>query len=126
MVICLFLIPLTLAFLILLWFDTNVIAEYIELFQLESENQILNDYLAVRKAGSPLSLYNYVLQFAPNTFFTRLITCQTCVSTWVGLIAGLVIYIPIAVCFGAWTSICYSFSLPYLTLFFYRLINKIK
>lgn len=125
---CFLFVPLLLSFFLIVWFDTDAVYEYLSLFRLNNICSLFRNFCKIKDQESSLNLNEYLLQYYYNSFVVRLITCEVCLSTWLGYIfsfiftsiwyfhygkeAGFVCLI---------SSLCY----PYVTLFSYRLIKKL-
>lgn len=72
-------------FLNIIWFETEAFVEYIRLVGFNLFK--VNDYLDAKQHNFELTYHSYLLQ-KHNNFFTRLITCPICVTTWTSLILG--------------------------------------
>lgn len=120
-------LALFLAFIVVVWFETNAFEEYAKLFKFDRLSQSFRSYQIIKNQGSPLTYLEYLMQFY-DTFFVRLITCEICLITWLGTIGGtimLIIGLRLGYC-SYLTGTGYELSLPYLILFFYRLVKKLR
>ena len=73
-------------FINIIWFDTEVFVEYIKLFKLNWFK--VNEYLIARESNFELTYHTYLLYNHKN-FFTKLITCPICLTTWLSIIFSL-------------------------------------
>ena len=82
-----FLLSCAQAFLLILWFDTTVIAHYAKLFRL---NKLLktDEFLEARKEDDSLDYSLFLYQKKPG-FLTKLISCPICVTTWLSIFTSL-------------------------------------
>lgn len=72
--------------ILVLWFNTEVIVEYINLFNLDIF--YVKDYEKAKLNDMSLTYHGYLLLYH-NNFFTRLITCPICFNFWMSLIFSL-------------------------------------
>lgn len=120
--------PFILAFILVVWFETNAFAEYTDLFGVYKFVRHLKTYKTSREQGSPITYQEYI-QLYHNNFFTRLITCEVCLTTWICIIAGCFISYLLIEGLGVpglIYALMYNFALPYFTLFALRIIRKLK
>lgn len=110
---------LFLAFVLFVWFDTDAVVEYAQLFDLGWIHPALENYLQVKKQGSPQSFLDY-LAANHDCFTVRLITCPKCSSTWLGGVAALILAPFAAKAYGALAGFALVSALPYLTYFAYK------
>jgi len=98
------------ALLLLVWFKTDALIEYLELTRL-TNLFYAGEYLKAKAEGLTLSYHEFLLEFH-NCFITRLITCPICFSVWagffVGLYAGSLLSFPIYSTFGLLTYLVTS------------------
>lgn len=98
------------ALLLLVWFKTDALIEYLELTHLTSLFYA-DEYLKVRSGSPTLSYHEFLLEFY-NCFLTRLITCPICFSVWVGIFVGLcsgsILSFPVYSTFGLLTYLVTS------------------
>ncbi len=73
-------------FINIIWFDTEAFVEYIKLFKLNWFK--VNEYLIARESNFELTYHTYLLYNHKN-FFTKLITCPICLTTWLSIIFSL-------------------------------------
>lgn len=73
-------------FINIIWFDTEAFVEYIKLFKLNWFK--VNEYLIARESDFELTYHSYLLRNHKN-FFTKLITCPICFTTWLSIIFSL-------------------------------------
>lgn len=116
-------LPLILSYLIILWLDTNVLVEYTDLLKIYKYVPILKNYYNVRQQGCDSSFISYLSQFYDG-FFVRLITCEICMSAWLGMIGSTIIYF-YCIKYGILFYMFYSAALPYLILLSYKIIKKL-
>lgn len=64
-----------LAFVLLVWFQTNAFAEYFSFLP------IIKEYKKAQNAGVANSFINFIY-INYNSFFVRLITCPYCLNFW--------------------------------------------
>lgn len=119
--------PLFIAFILTVWFETEAVVEYANLFGFYKFIKHLKSFRQSSLAGSSISYRDYLAMYH-NNFFVRLITCEICLTTWFSMIFGAIISF-IAVKYNIanlFFATIYSLALPYLTLFAFRLIRKIR
>jgi len=102
---------LTIAMILTVWFKTDVVAEYAKILGVSSI-PVIKSFLEVRKEVPTLSFVDFLSEHY-DSFFTRLVTCPICTSTWLGLAS--ILFIPI------------SQAIPsaFLGLFLYLLLGKL-
>ncbi len=112
--------PLILAHLLIMWFETEFIVEYAQLFKLDKIIPILKTFKQHEQQGSPLNFKEFLISNY-NSFLTCLITCPVCLSTVLSLILNLIIGAFISWRLGLilWLPIAYG------GLFFYELVKKL-
>lgn len=118
---------LFLAFVVVIWFETDAFEEYAKLLKFGQLIQSFRNYQMIKNQGSTITYLEYLMQFY-NNFFVRLITCEICLITWMGTIGGTIMYtigLRLGYCSYV-TGLGYELSLPYLILLFYRIIKKLK
>jgi len=120
----LFLIPIVLSFLIIIWLDTNALIEYTDIIKLYRIVPVLRNYYNVRQQGSDYSFISYLSQFYDG-FWVRLITCEICMSAWLGVIGSMISSYYIYIYYGLLFSFMYGMALPYFVLLSYRIIKKL-
>jgi len=72
-------------FLNIVWFETEAFVEYVRLFGFNLFR--VKDYRVAKQNNFELTYHSYLLQ-KHNNFFTRLITCPICFTTWLSLVLG--------------------------------------
>ena len=72
----------------LIWFKTEAFIEYAKLLKLTSYFG-LDEFLKIKETDPFFDYHTFLLEYK-NSFLVRLITCPICVSTWIGLISGLI------------------------------------
>jgi hypothetical protein len=98
-----------LALILLIWFKTDAFVEYCKLFGIKKLFK-LEGYFEL---NDPILHYvDYLIEYY-NNFFTRLISCPICVSTWIGLL------------FSYFIGIVQFPAISILGLFIYLLIAKL-
>lgn len=113
-------IPFILAYLMLIWFETNAFIEYSFLIKLDKIFPLFKKYRIMEEAGSPLNFKEYLGQFYSRNFIVRLITCPICLATWLSIIASLILII-----LGYKYAVILLFPIAYISLFLYEFIKKI-
>jgi hypothetical protein len=102
---------LTVAMLLVIWFDTDAFVEYLgwlPCFRLQ-------DYKTVKATTTDYISYpNFLSEFHDN-FFSRLVTCPVCISVWFSIGVSLL--------FG---TLSWFLAIAFLGLSFYQLFNKLK
>lgn len=73
-------------FINIVWFETEALVEYIKLFRLNWFK--VTNYLIAKESNFELTYHSYLLQYHKN-FFTKLITCPICLTTWLSIIFSL-------------------------------------
>lgn len=73
-------------FINIIWFDTEAFVEYIKLFKLDWFK--VNEYVKAKESNFELTYHSYLLWNHKN-FFTKLITCPICLTTWLSIILSL-------------------------------------
>lgn len=101
---------------LVIWFETEAFVEYCQLFKIERIFK-LDEYALVKTAD--YSYQDFLVEYH-NNFFSRLITCPICVSTWV----GLVLSIPL-IGFGWIFALLACPIVIFFGLFFYFLIKMV-
>lgn len=89
------------ALILLIWFRTDGVLEYCRVFKLDAIS-FYKDFDVKYKEDVSLTYLHY-LRMYHNCFFVRLITCPICLSTWIGILLGLlspVIFIPVYIVGG--------------------------
>ena len=71
---------LAIAFILIIWFDTNAFVEYARIFGVK-----LKDYEKLEATGM---LFVDWLPIKYDNFLARLITCPICLATWLAIIAA--------------------------------------
>lgn len=77
----------TVAFILIIWFNTDAIVEYVTLSRLNLFK--VNDYL-IHKANDCSITYHAFLLSRYNNFLIRLITCPICLSMWLSFFSTLI------------------------------------
>jgi hypothetical protein len=108
-------IALSVAYILLLYFNSNAFVEYWLLFRLP-KFKLLKEYLETQKNGIKEGIYysnfiEYLYQEYATTYLIKLITCPLCLNTVLCLIISSCIY-----------SIKEWLFLAFLSLFFYGLL----
>ena len=92
--------------ILLIWFKTNVLIEYIKLTR---SKKLINffkikEYQNFKESENIQSTYHIFLKTKYSCFFTRLITCPICLNVWLStficLLLNQIIFIPIAFIFS--------------------------
>jgi len=78
MIIDAILVSFSISFVLLVWFQTNVFAEYFFFLP------IVKQYKKAQNAGVASSFVNF-LSINYNSFFVRLVTCPYCLNFWLVL-----------------------------------------
>jgi len=73
-------------FINIVWFETEALVEYVKLFKLNWFK--VTKYLIAKESNFELTYHSYLLQYHKN-FFTKLITCPICLTTWLSIISSL-------------------------------------
>ena len=73
-------------FINIVWFDTEAFVEYVKLFKLDWFK--VNNYLTEKESNFELTYHSY-LMYNHKNFFTKLITCPICLTTWLSIILSL-------------------------------------
>lgn len=107
------------AYILEAWLDTNVLIEYAVLFNITNILYI-DDFLELRKNGFNESYLSFLQEYH-NSFFVKLITCPTCLSFWLNIVNISIISFLLNDVF----MLMYLFPMSFLTLFLYRLLNKL-
>jgi ABC-type transport system involved in cytochrome bd biosynthesis fused ATPase/permease subunit len=119
-IVFLCLVPVILAHLFILWFETEFIIEYLKLFRLYKVLNVFQIFVEQEKAGSPLNFKEFLMNNY-DSFFVRLITCPICLAT---MLSG-VIAIFIGILSKEWAlSLMIWFPMAYVSLFLYELMKK--
>jgi len=109
----------TLAFFLIVWFDTDAFFEYIKALRLdEYANKVwqIPEYEECIKEDPDLSYIEF-LNIKHNNFFTRLLSCPLCLGFW--------IHIFICIILNSFTLFFISLLLGYVVYFkFSKLLNK--
>jgi hypothetical protein len=113
-------IPFTIAYVMLIWLDTEVFMEYLELFRIADKLSISKNFVIERDNGSPYNYKEYLLR-ERNNFFTRLISCPVCLSVWLSGTATLIS----AWFINPWLGLILWFPIAYLSLYLYEKIKKL-
>ena len=71
----------------MIWFDSTAFEEYAELFYADKFFKV-KDFKEAQKNDLTLTYHNYLL-LKHSSFFTRLITCQLCLTVWLSIFACL-------------------------------------
>jgi hypothetical protein len=74
------------AFLLVLWFNTEVFVEY---FKLTGNLFKIKEYILDKPNDFSLTYHSFLLK-KYNCFFTRLITCPLCFNFWITLLFTIV------------------------------------
>lgn len=118
-----FLAIFTVTMLLVIWFDTEAFEEYVRLFRvphlfcIDEYDFICN---IIRKDTPEMKLPSYIeflLQYH-NNFFTRMISCHTCLSVWLSLF----VCVPMT---GFFLGILSTLPVALSALFLYRLFGKV-
>lgn len=105
---------LTVAMLLVLWFDTNAFVEYTSLLGITWWHVAdYQQFLSSCDAASFLSYPKFLFEFYPS-FFSRLLKCPICVSVWLGLLTT-----PI------FLSVVHCLAVSFVGLNFYHLFNRL-
>ena len=70
-------------FILFLWFDTDAFVEYSKFFRLAKSMKV-DKYLEHKNLNPKASYHTYLRKNYTN-FFTRLITCPSCIAFWIVL-----------------------------------------
>lgn len=119
------LFALFLAFILIIWFETEAVAEYATLFDLYWIHPSVESFLRIRNQGSPQTYIEHISQ-AYDCFFVRLITCPKCLSTWLGGAFGAITLVPVCFSYGLLAGLACASALPYLTYIAYQVSKKLK
>lgn len=79
---------------LVVWFRTEATLEYAKLFRLNKWFK-LEDWELAKTPG--YSYQDFLLEYH-NNFFTRLVCCPICVSTWLGLFVSIfvgIVHLPV-------------------------------
>ena len=76
----------TIIFINIVWFETEALVEYVKLFKLNWFK--ITEYLIAKESNFELTYHSYLSQHHRN-FFTKLITCPICLTTWLSIISSL-------------------------------------
>ena len=75
-------------FSLLVWFDTDAFVEYASLLPKNLRDILkIDEYKMVSQDGN-ISYPDFLLEYH-NSFFTRLLSCPICLSTWLGLLTSI-------------------------------------
>jgi hypothetical protein len=69
-------------FIIYIWFKTDAFIEYFKYIKYFNKLFKINDFIVFREKYNNIDYHAFLL-LNYNNFFTRLITCPSCVSVWV-------------------------------------------
>jgi len=122
LILFLSLLPLILAHLLVMWFETEFIIEYVKLLKLDRIFKIFNIYIEQEKAGSPLGFKEFLIS-SYDSYWTRLLICPICLSTALSGIVTTTLAIFTKELILYWIL---WFPIAYSSLFFYSLIKKLK
>lgn len=81
----------TIALIMLIWFNTQAVVEYLRLMRFPLIMSYLEDYVN-QKASKKIEFANFIeyLNFRwPTNFFVKLISCPICLGTWLGIVMGI-------------------------------------
>lgn len=120
--------PICLAYLMVVWFKSNMLPEYSALAGL-GKWMIFENYSKINAEGD-VSFPEY-LAMEYNCFFVRLITCPICLVFWLALLPGLLSSLPFltfsffGILFFLVVSLVKTFALAGLSLLFYLILVKL-
>lgn len=125
-----FLISLASSYILYIWFDGGkVFVEYANLFRLQKMFKPLKNYNLCKTKGLNDTFLEYIQNFY-DCFFTRLITCEKCLSFWICFFflyyySMILLFFcsPLFVTFIFFTPI-YIFALPAISLIFLKVLKK--
>lgn len=101
---------LTLAMILVIWFDTDAFVEYFSWLPCRKVKQ----YLEVKAATTDyISFPNFLAEYS-DSFLIRLVTCPTCIAVWASLLISLL----------AGTSVAFL-AVAFLGLSFHKLFHKL-
>ena len=101
-----------LSYLLLVWFNTDAFAEYLNLLRFSWFFK-LAEYNKLKKEGYAENYAGFLREYYSDLFLVRLATCTICCSFWLGLVGALFL--------SSFEAVC----LPALILFLYIGFNKI-
>ena len=112
-----FIFSLAVAFIIVVWKETDAFIEYSELLKLDG-------FLKVKEYKQSLKVWkkleppfkdfpSYLAYIYPNSFFIKIITCPICLATWLSLVSVLV-----------W-GLVYWLAISFLSSFLYFLMVRL-
>jgi hypothetical protein len=104
-------VALLYGFLLLVWFRTNAIVEYINLFKLDKLPKI-KEYNELHSNGYEGNFSDFLYEYYKDMFLVRLVTCPICLSFWLGLFTYL------------FSQNVESLLVAPLALFSYTVLNK--
>ena len=73
-----------------IWFKTDAFVEYCSLFRFKKLFYI-KDFEEKRRIGEDLLYYDYLVIYR-DSFLSRLISCPTCMSVWLGILSYFLHY----------------------------------
>lgn len=100
------------SFALLVWLNTNALAEYMSLFKLSFAFKF-SEYEKLKSEGYPGSYLEFLTEYYKDYFIVRLVSCPICLSTWIGII------------YSCFTNFYPGLAVAPLTLFFYYMFNRI-
>lgn len=74
--------------ILIIWFDTDAFSEYAKLYGIK-KICLVDLYENERAASGGLLDYPSFLRIKYDNFFTRLISCQLCLSFWISAVLAL-------------------------------------
>jgi hypothetical protein len=104
-------VALLYGFLLLVWFRTNALVEYMNLLNLNKFSKI-KEYNELHANGYEGNFLDFLYEYYKDMFLVRLVACPICVSFWLGVFTYAVV-----------PSIESLLAAP-LALFFYTVLNK--
>ena len=107
-----FLYSCAVATVLIMWFDTHALYEYIKLFRLQKIFGLAEYEERLSKFG--MYLHEYLISKDDNFLF-RLLSCPICLSVWINLILSVICHQSVLIFFGA----------QYVSLILYFLFKKL-
>ena len=100
------------AYLLVVWFDgATVFVEYASLIKLQKLWPHFNKFLVSKEKGSEISYLEFLQITNPNSFFSKLLTCEKCLAFWISW-ANIIFYLSITRLIN-WRSLLLSIFLAF-------------
>ena len=107
------LISSTIAYLLVIWYNTDAVVEYIKLLGLSRLFKI-DDYEQLTLGQGEDFTYPEYLVFRYDCFFTRLLSCPICLGFWLSFISCAI---------GG--KYLHTFSIAFVSVLLYTVLKKI-